>query len=104
MAMKNFAAAAFLLLGLVSCKRKGEPEPKICTDRNDYRLTDTIRLTNCSENYTAQRWLLPDGTQSTAATVYFVPQAPIAYTFRLFVTNEDFVQEYQAIREITVAP
>jgi hypothetical protein len=104
MAMKNFAAAALILLGFASCKRKGEPEPKICTDKNDYRLTDTIRLTNCSENYTGQRWLLPDGTQSTASSVYFVPQAPIAYTFRLFVTDEDFVQEYQAIREITVAP
>lgn len=102
--MKYAVLMMLMVLAATGCKRKGEPIPKICTSKTDYRMTDTIRLDNCSERYTKQRWLLPDGSQSTAAYVYFVPTAPISYTFRLYVTDEDYVQEYEAIREITVAP
>jgi hypothetical protein len=48
---------------------------------------------------------MPDGSQSTAAYVYFVPPtAATSYTFRLYVTDEDFVQEYEAVKTIYVNP
>jgi hypothetical protein len=101
----TFIILAFLAVIAVGCKKKGEPYPRICTDKNDYRIVDTIRLENCSERYTKQRWVMPDGSQSTAAYVYFVPPtAATSYTFRLYVTDEDFVQEYEAVKTIYVNP
>lgn len=94
-------ALAFVIVG---CKRKGEPFPRICTPKEDFFMKDTIKLSNCSERYTKQRWVMPDGSVSTTTDVYFVPSAPITYTFKLYVTDEDFVQEYEAVRQITVAP
>jgi hypothetical protein len=102
--MKYLLLVVAVLSLAVGCKRKGEPVPKICTSKENYKYTDTIRLENCSDRYTKQRWLMPDGSQSTASVVYFVPTAPITYQFRLYVTDENFVQEYEAIKEITVAP
>jgi hypothetical protein len=100
----GFIVLVGVLTMAVSCKRNGEPYPRICTPKEDFNMKDTIKLSNCSERYTKQRWVMPDGSTSLASDVYFIPSAPITYTFKLYVTDEDFVQEYEAVRQITVAP
>ena len=102
--MKYVFLIAFVVLVAVGCKRTGEPFPRICTPKEEFNMTDTIKLTNCSERFTKQRWVMPDGSTSTASFVYFIPTAPITYTFKLYVSDEDFVQEYEAVKQITVAP
>lgn len=102
--MKYGIIVAGLLMLTVACKRKGEPFPRICTSKEEFSMKDTIKLTNCSERYTKQRWVMPDGSTSTASYVYFIPTAPITYSFKLYVSDEDFVQEYEAVKQITVAP
>jgi hypothetical protein len=97
--------AIVLVFSLVhsSCrKKKGEPKSIICTDKMVYAKTDTVKLTNCSENFTKQRWLLPDGTQSTAAAVYFVPPTVGSYKFSLYVSNDDFIYDYESFKYIEV--
>ena len=88
----------------IACKRPGDPFPRICTDKGWYKVNDTIQLSNCSDRSQAQRWVLPDGTTSTNATIYFVPGEAKEYYFDLYVTHEDFVNEYKASRTIYVAP
>ena len=102
--MKYSFLFVIVVLVAIGCKRKGEPFPRICTPKQDYVMGDTIKLTNCSDRYTKERWVMPDGVTSTANTVYFIPLAPITYTFKLYVTDEDFVQEFEAVRQLTVAP
>lgn len=86
-----------------SCrKKKDEPVSKICANQVLYNKGDTIKLENCSDNYTKQRWRLPDGTQSTGKTVYFVPATVGFYKFTLYVSNDDFVYDYESYTYIEV--
>jgi hypothetical protein len=98
-------------LGLFACKRKGEPEPRICTQAKEslnddvtIKITDTLTLINCSKRYTYQRWEMPDGATSTKETVYFVPDGIGLFVVKLFVSDDDFVNEYQAVKNVTVIP
>ena len=95
---------AGVLLTAVACKRPGEPFPRICTDKGSYKVNDTIQLSNCSDRSQAQRWVLPDGTTTTQATFYYVPTSSKGYTFDLYVTNDEFVNEYKATRTVYVNP
>lgn len=87
----------------MSCrKKKGEPNSKICASKLVYAKKDTVMLENCSDNYTKQRWLLPDGTQSTASKVSFVPPTVGTYKFTLYVSNEDFIYDYESYLYVEV--
>ena len=103
--------SGILAFSLLACKRSGEPIPRICTQTNNavndlvtIKLGDTLALVNCSEKSTRQRWVMPDGGNSTQETVYFIPSNVDTYTVRLFVSNNDFVNEYQAIQRVAVIP
>lgn len=109
--MKQLFLFAFILLFAISCKRKGEPYPRICTETNEavddfvtMKLSDTLTLVNCSKRYTKQRWVMPDGGTSTQETVYFIPTGLDTFTIRLFVSDDDFVNEYEAIKQVVVNP
>ena len=71
--MKYFFILIGLALFLFACDKKGEPFAEICSNKVSYKLTDTIRVDNCSKRYTKQRWLLPDGTISYGDYAYFIP-------------------------------
>ncbi|MBP9933070.1 MAG: hypothetical protein KBF25_05205 [Chitinophagaceae bacterium] len=94
----------FAVLVLISCRRPGAPEPLICSDRSVYQVLDTIKMNNCSKNFSKQRWILPDGSPSTLESVYYVAQNPGIYTFKLYVSDDDFVNEYETMYQIQVNP
>lgn len=98
----------FIILGLAvlaaSCDKRGEPFAAMCFSKPSYKLTDTIRVDNCSERYTKQRWLLPDGTISYGDYAYFIPTTSGTYTFTLYVSNDKFVNDFEVTREIKVLP
>lgn len=100
-----------LTLFALACKRKGEPFPRICTEtvttvaeEVTIKLTDTLALVNCSERYSKQRWVMPDGATSNKETVYFVPPYIGDFIVKLYVSDDDFVNEYEAIRKVKVVP
>lgn len=97
-----------LILGfttlLFACDKNGEPFPEICSSKVTYNLTDTIRVDNCSKRYTKQRWLLPDGTISYGDYAYFIPTTSGTFTFRLYISNDKFVNDFEAVKNITVYP
>ena len=109
--MKQFLLLVTLSIVLFSCKRRGEPVPHICTESKTaagdlvtIKLTDTLALVNCSTHYTKQRWVMPDGGTSMNPTVYFIPTSFDTVTVHLFVSNDDFVNEYEATKRIAVIP
>ncbi|MBK7763361.1 MAG: hypothetical protein IPI46_08295 [Bacteroidetes bacterium] len=109
--MKPFLLLALIILMAVSCKRNGEPYPRICTETNEeindlvtMKLADTLTLVNCSKRYNKQRWVMPDGGTSTQETVYFIPSGLDTFTIRLFVSDDDFVNEYEATKRVVVNP
>ena len=109
--MKAIYLLFLLSLLAISCKRKGEPHPLICTEAAitqgnlvTVKLGDTLVLVNCSENFTRQRWVMPDGGSSIGEKVYFIPTGIDTFTVRLFVSNDDFVNEYEAIQRVAVLP
>ncbi|MBL7755489.1 MAG: hypothetical protein JNM44_13525 [Chitinophagaceae bacterium] len=92
------------LLFLIACRRPGAPEPLICSDKTVYKVLDTMRVNNCSKNFSKQRWVLPDGSPSTLESVYFVATTPGIYTFKLYVSDDDFVNEYETIYQVQANP
>lgn len=59
-------AAASLLFG--SCKRNGViPDPRACfeNDKRLYKAGETVRFTNCSENFDRVEWNFRDGQRSS---------------------------------------
>lgn len=100
--MKQFLLLLCIAVFAIACKRRGEPKPIICINDKVYKTLDTITVVNCSERYTKQRWVLPDGASSNNNTVFFVPIEAGTYTFKLYVSDDDFVNEYEAIRQIDV--
>ncbi len=109
--MKQLFLILSLSLLFFACKRKGEPVPLICTesatavgDVVTIHLKDTLALVNCSTHYTKQRWVMPDGGSSNNPTVYFIPAGLDTVTVHLFVSNDDFVNEYEAIKRVAVLP
>lgn len=87
-----------------ACQKKGEPEALICFSKKSYVLSDTIRVENCSKKYTKQRWVLPDGTQSTGDYAYFIPTTSGTFKFTLYVSNDKFVNEFEASQNVEVKP
>lgn len=86
-----------------SCrKKKDEPVSKICASKTLYNKGDTIKLENCSDNYTKQRWRFPDGTQSTDKVIYYVPATVGFYKFTLYVSNSDYVYDYESYTYVEV--
>lgn len=102
--MKNILLLFIVVISFVACKRKKAPEPQICFGKEVYKYKDTISVSNCSKNYTKMRWVLPDGTQSTTESIYFVAPSPGNYLFTLYISNADFVNEFKTIKYITVNP
>ncbi|HMT35302.1 MAG: PKD domain-containing protein [Bacteroidetes bacterium] len=102
--MKYFFILIGLALFLFACDKKGEPFAEICSNKVSYKLTDTIRVDNCSKRYTKQRWLLPDGTISYGDYAYFIPTTSGVFTFKLFVSNDEFVNDFEATKNLTVNP
>ncbi len=109
--MKQLFLILSLSLLFIACKRKGEPVPMICTesaisvgDLVTIHLNDTLPLVNCSKHYTKQRWVMPGGGSSNDPTVYFIPTGLDTVTVRLFVSNDGFVNEYEAIKQVVVLP
>ena len=102
--MKYFFILMGLAIFLFACDKKGEPFSEICSTKVSYKLTDTIRVDNCSKRYTKQRWLLPDGTISYGDYAYFIPTTSGVFTFKLFVSNDEFVNDFEATKNITVNP
>lgn len=109
--MKAIYVLFLVSLMAISCKRKGEPHPLICTEAAitsgnlvTVKLGDTLVLVNCSERYTRQHWVMPDGGTSTGERVYFIPTGVDTFSVRLFVSNDDFVNEYEAIQRVAVIP
>lgn len=102
--MKRILVMSIAALFIFACKKKGEPEPLICVAKDNYKVKDTIAVSNCSKKYIKERWILPDGTQTNNSTVYFVPPTSGTYRFTLFVSNDKFVNEYQTYRDVTVTP
>ncbi|MBK8145326.1 MAG: hypothetical protein IPK62_10215 [Bacteroidetes bacterium] len=102
--MKNILLFASMSLFLFACDKKGEPFAEICSTKETYQLTDTIKVVNCSTNYTKQRWLLPNGTISYGDYAYFVPTTSGVFTFKLYVSNDKFVNDFETVKNITVKP
>jgi hypothetical protein len=102
--MKYSVLILVVLLSFIACKKKHEPEPQICFGKEIYKYKDTIAVNNCSNHFTGSRWVLPDGTQTKAATVYYVPPTPGIYTFTIYVNNNDYISEYKTTKSITVTP
>ena len=109
--MKYCLLICCLVLCLFACKRRGEPVPKICPQGKEVidnkvtiKLTDTLILVNCSERFTKLRWEMPDGGTSTQETVFYVPSTIGIFDAHLFVSNNDFVNEYEAVQQIEVIP
>jgi|JI10StandDraft_1071094.scaffolds.fasta_scaffold1677846_1 hypothetical protein len=102
--MKKSLFTAFVLMltltfGLTQTgcrKKRGEPLSRICLDKLTYFKGDTVRLQNCSENFTTQRWSLPDGTVSNAKDIVYVPPTFGTYKFTLYVNNDDFIYDYES--------
>jgi hypothetical protein len=96
---------------MAACERRGEPVPLICTeakisvnDQVTIRQSDTLVLVNCSKRFSKQRWELPNGGTSTSETVYYIPESTGTFEIRLFVSNDDFVNEYEAVKYVVVNP
>jgi hypothetical protein len=102
--MKQLLLLFGLAIFVFACDKKGEPFAEICLSKPSYKLTDTIRVDNCSERYTKQRWLLPDGTTSYGDYAYFIPTTPGTYTFKLFVSNDKFVNDFETSKSVKVFP
>jgi hypothetical protein len=47
---------------------------------------------------------MPGGGSSNDPTVYFIPTGLDTVTVRLFVSNDGFVNEYEAIKRVVVLP
>ncbi len=109
--MKQLLLLLSICLFAFACKRKGEPIPSICTesaasvdDLVTIKQTDTLVLVNCSKHFTTQRWVMPDGGTSTDATVYFIPSGVDTFLVHLYVSNDAFVSEYEAVKRVAVIP
>ena len=102
--MKYILIIFSLAIFVLSCDKKGEPFAAICFSKPSYKLTDTIRVDNCSKKYTKQRWLLPDGTTSYGDYVYYIPTTSGKFTFTLYVSNDEFVNDFEVSKEVTVFP
>jgi len=109
--MKHLLFLACIALFAISCQRRGEPVARICTEANissgenvTVHLNDTLVLVNCSERYTKQRWLIPGGGTSNDETAYFVPTTVGFFNVYLYVSDEDFVNEYEAVKIVEVLP
>lgn len=103
--MKKIMILSLVVLAAVACrKKKGEPKPRICTNKEFYKVNDTMTLENCSLNSTRQKWILPDGTTSLNPIIKYVVNQSGDFTFRLYVGNENFVQDYEAIHTVSVTP
>ncbi len=102
--MKQIFILLSFAIFLASCDKNGEPFAQICSSKVSYSLTDTIRVDNCSKRYTKQRWLLPDGTTSYGDYAYFIPTTSGTFTFKLYVSNDKFVNDFEAEKQITVYP
>ena len=83
-----------LSVGFLACKKRGEPDAKICASKDVYKISDTLKMVNCSERSTKQRWVMPDGTKSTDNQVYYVPTGAGNYAFTIYVSDDDFISEY----------
>lgn len=92
--MKQLAILLILLFGLYACDKPGEPDARICPGKDSYKTTDTIKMINCSLRSQKQRWVLPDGTQSTDNEVFYIPNGAGVYNFTIYVSDDDFVNEY----------
>jgi len=68
------------------------------------KFGDTLTLVSCSERSTKVRWVMPDGGSSTLETVYFIPPMVGTFTVKLYASNDDFVNEYEATKEVNVTP
>lgn len=102
--MKQIILFSFLFITWVACRKKNQPEPRICVGSESYFYKDTMLISNCSAHFDHIRWVLPDGTTSTADQIYYIAPAPGLYTFTLFAGNDDFVNEYKTTRTVTVNP
>lgn len=102
--MKYILIVFSFTLFLFACSKKGEPFAEICSNKVSYFLKDTIRVDNCSKNYTKQRWLLPDGTISYGDYAYFIPTTSGTFTFKLYVSNDKFVNDFETTKNLTVYP
>lgn len=100
--MRLLIILSVVLCGLYSCDRPGEPEVRICTTKDVYKTTDTIKLSNCSLRSQKQRWVLPDGNTATDKEIYYVPSGAGVYNFTIYVSNDDFVNEYATSLGVTV--
>jgi hypothetical protein len=77
-------------------KKEANPCLVFVVDKLTYFKGDTVRLQNCSENFTTQRWSLPDGTVSNAKDIVYVPPTFGTYKFTLYVNNDDFIYDYES--------
>jgi hypothetical protein len=92
--MKHFWYLFFIVISFIACQRNGAPDVRICSGKDSYKTTDTLKMLNCSLRSQKQRWVLPDGTKSNDNTVYYVPTGAGNYEFTLYVSDDDFVNEY----------
>ncbi len=101
--MRNIVLLVLVIISMVACKRKNEPQAFICPE-NPITITihDTLELSNCSKNYTRQRWELPSGVTSTQNKIKFWQQTPGAYVVKLFVANDDWANDYYTKSTIIV--
>ncbi len=102
--MKNISLLLLAIIFFIACDKKGEPFSQICVDNKTYHVGDTIKLTNCSKRYDKQRWLMPDSTVSTSDFVFYVPSHPGDFTFRLYVSNSKFVNDFESSKVVNVQP
>jgi hypothetical protein len=100
--MKKIFFIALILGAFVACKKSGSPEAKICVSKEIYKTTDTIQLVNCSLRSSKQRWVLPNGVRSMDKTIYYVPNGAGSYSFTIYVSDDDFVNEYTTTQIVVV--
>lgn len=102
--MKYSLLILVVVFSFFACKKKHEPQPQICFGKEIYKYKDTIAVSNCSKYYTSLRWVMPDGTPTSAESIYFVPPAPGNYLFTIYVSNKDYITEFKTTKSITVTP
>ncbi|HMN31785.1 MAG: PKD domain-containing protein [Chitinophagaceae bacterium] len=102
--MKKILLLLLPILFIIACDKKGEPFSQICVDNVTFHVGDTIKLNNCSKRYDTQRWLMPDSTTSTNDFVFFVPSHPGDFTFKLYVTNSKFINDFESSKTVNVQP
>ena len=91
-----------ILLAYSSCK-PAEPVANICPELPLVITTqDTLVLENCSLNSNTQRWELPNSATSSQTSVAFYSSTPGVFEVKLYVSNDDYANDYEATREITV--